>query len=121
MTEHGHEVEADVEVAYVLAVLKGGADQPGNDANELYWEPEAGDELSHATKGNSHVILCIAELEEESSTPTPSEPTKTGPVVETDRVGGTGSSDAVGILAAGAVVAGAGALVLSRRRQGTRR
>src|SRR5918994_168691 len=61
----------------------------------------------------------IAELEDDTSTPTPSKPT--GPVVETDRVADTGSTTALGVFAAGAMIAGAGALFLSRRRQGAHR
>ena len=114
------DVPEDVEAAYVLAVVKGGADQDDNDAIELYWEPEAGDQLSHATKTNSFVILCIAELEDETSTPTPSK-TPTGPVVETDGVAPAGSPNVLAPIAAGAILAGAGALLLGRHRQGTHR
>ena len=101
---------------YVLAVVKGGS---GEDANELYFEPEAGHILAHTDEANSHIILCSADVEEDTSTPTPSKPT--GPVVETDRVADTGSTTALGVFAAGAMIAGAGALFLSRRRQGAHR
>ena len=109
---------------YVVAVVKGGS---GDDANEVYEEPEAGHYLSHTDEANSHIILCTAEEEDDTSTPTPSKttpgttPTKTGPVVETDRVDETGSTSALGVIAGGALVAGAGALFLSRRRQGAHR
>ena len=105
---------------YVVAVVKGGS---GDDANEVYNEPEAGHYLSHGSAGNSHIILCTAEEEDETSTPTPSKttPTKTGPVVETDRVADTGSTTALGVIAGGALIAGAGALFLSRRREGAHR
>lgn len=113
----------------MLAVLKGGANQQGNEANELYFFPYAGDQLSHATSGNSHVILCIAEIEEptepeepEEETPTKPKPPVKGPVVETDRVADTGSAAGLGLAAAATVlVAGAGVLVVSRRRQGAHR
>jgi hypothetical protein len=111
---------------YVLAVLKGGANQEGNEANELYFYPSAGDELSHATSGNSHVILCIAESEDEtpppSTTPPVTTPPVTGPVVETDRVADTGPVAGLGLAAgAAALVAGMGAMLFSRRRQGNYR
>src|ERR687897_409694 len=106
----------DEDRAYVLAVVKAGNTDK---ANEIYEEPEAGHYLSHATSENSHIILCSAELEDDTSTPTPSKPT--GPVVETDRVADTGSTTALGVFAAGAMIAGAGALFLSRRRQGAHR
>ena len=64
--------EADEGRVYILAVVKGGS---GDDANELYWNVEAGDVLNHATAGISHVILCT--IEEETSTPTPSVTTTT--------------------------------------------
>ena len=53
---------------YVLAVVKAGS---GENANELYWDIEAGDELSHQSAENSHVILCSAEEETETSSPPP--------------------------------------------------
>lgn len=107
--------------AYILAVLKGGANQEGNDANELYFDPSAGDELSHATSGNSHVILCIAELEDEPTPPVTTPPV-TGPVVETDRVADTGPVAGVGMAAgAAALIAGVGAMMFGRRRQGNHR
>ncbi|MDF3046845.1 MAG: hypothetical protein K0R30_3073 [Ornithinibacter sp.] len=106
----------DEDRAYVLAVVKAGNTAK---ANEIYEEPEAGHYLSHATSENSHIILCSAELEDDTSTPTPSKPT--GPVVETDRVADTGSTTALGVFAAGAMIVGAGALFLSRRRQGAHR
>ncbi len=114
---------ADEDRFYVVAVVKGGS---GDEANELYFEPEAGHYLSHGSAGNSHIILCTAEEEDETSTPTPSKstpgtPTKTGPVVETDRVSDTGSTTALGVIAGGALIAGAGALFLSRRREGAHR
>lgn len=121
------EVDEDDNVAYVLAVLKGGANQEGNAANELYWEPEAGDELSHTTSGNSHVILCIAEYEDETTpppsttppvtTPPVTTPPVTGPVVETDRAADTGPAAGLGLAAvAAALVAGAGAMMFGRRQ-----
>lgn len=103
---------------YVLAVLKGGA---AEGAHELYWEPSEGDELSHADAGNSHVILCIAELEDEPTPPVTTPPV-TGPVVETDRVADTGSAAGLGLAAAAtALVAGIGAMMFGRRRQGSHR
>lgn len=116
--------ESADDYAYVLAVLKGGADEF---ANELYWEPSAGDQLSHSNAGNSHVILCIAALEAQPTPPATTKPptTKppvTGPVVETDRVADTGSAADLGLaLAAAALVAGAVAMTVSRRRQGAHR
>ena len=108
----------DEDRAYVLAVVKAGNTDK---ANEIYEEPEAGHYLSHATSENSHIILCSAELEDDTSTPTPTPTKPTGPVVETDRVADTGSTTTLGVLAAGAMIAGAGALFLSRRRQGAHR
>ena len=102
---------------YVLAVVKGGA---GEKANELYWNPGAGHLLSHATAGNSHIILCTGETPD-TKPPTTEPPTTKPPVVETDRVADTGSTTALGVFAAGAMIAGAGALFLSRRRQGAHR
>jgi LPXTG-motif cell wall-anchored protein len=108
----------DEDRAYVLAVVKAGNTAK---ANEIYEEPEAGHYLSHATSENSHIILCSAELEDDTSTPTPTPTKPTGPVVETDRVADTGSTTALGVFAAGAMIVGAGALFLSRRRQGAHR
>ncbi len=123
------EAEEGVELEYALAVLKGGAGQdPEKDAHELYWWPEAGDQLSHTWYGNSHVILCATEVEPEEpevpeeETPTKPKPPVKGPVVETDRVADTGSAAGLGLAAAATVlVAGAGVLVVSRRRQGDHR
>ena len=116
--------------AWVLAVVKGGA---GDSANELYYEPEAGWALSHQSKGNSHVIICSAVPEEVPTTPPTTEttppttsttpvststPPATGPVIETDRPGGSGGAASLGLVAAaGVLAAAAGALVLNRRRQ----
>ncbi len=122
--------ETDIEdLAYVIAVVKAGS---GEEASEVVWEPMAGDELSHSNeKENSHIILCIAEVEDETTPPTSTPPTTkppvtkppvTGPVVETDRVADTGSAAGLGLaLGATALVAGAGAMIVSRRRQGAHR
>jgi hypothetical protein len=120
---------------YVLAVVKGGSK---DSANQLYWRPVAGQELTHPTRGISHVILCTADKVTTSSPPpttstappttstappTKHTPTKTGPRVETDRpaeVGGPGA----GLLAAGGALlalAGMGAVVLDGRRRGDHR
>lgn len=91
--------------------------------HELYWEPSVGDELVHADEDNAELILCIAEFEEET-TPTPpvSKPPVTGPVVETDRVADTAPAAGLGLAAAATgLVAGAGALLVGRRRQGSHR
>lgn len=108
---------------YVLAVVKGGS---GDDANEVYEEPEAGHYLSHATAGNSHIILCTADTivvtTPPVTTPPTTKPPVTGPVVETDRVADTGSSANLGLAAAAiALIAGLGGIVVSRRRQGAHR
>lgn len=117
---------------YYLAVLAGFPEE-GTEEDpdlELYWEPSVGDEIEHAAGQNLEVILCVAEYEDEvSPSPSPTvstkpsvKPTVTGPVVETDRVGDSASVPGLGLAAAGtALVAGAGALVLSRRRQGSHR
>jgi hypothetical protein len=165
-------VDAD-DLEYILGVVKAGS---GDDANELVWEPVAGDELAHSEHENLHLILCIARFAEEpspspsttssatpsataSATPTatpsatpsatlsatasatpsattttaaPSVTTSTsthptttkpatGPVIETDR---TASESAGGLglaAAAAALLAGAGAFLVGRRRQGSHR
>ncbi|GAA4401807.1 hypothetical protein GCM10023168_11770 [Fodinibacter luteus] len=118
----------DADLAYVLGVVKAGG---GEDASEVVVEPEVGDKLAHSNKkDNSHVILCIAELEPEEpeepeeetpGKPKPKPPVK-GPVVETDRVSDSGSAAGLGLAAAAtALVAGAGVIVVSRRRQGDHR
>ena len=110
---------------YAIVVTKAADENalpPGEKANWVFWSPEAGDIVTAVQgKGISHVIVCT--IKSTSSTPsTPGTPTKpTGPVVETDRVADTGSSTGLGLLAAGAVIAGVGAIVLSRRRQGAHR
>ena len=40
--------EPEAGTVYILAVVKGGS---GENANELYWNPEAGHLLSHADSG----------------------------------------------------------------------
>ena len=113
---------------YVLAVVKGGAK---DSANQLYWRPVAGQELTHPTKGISHVILCTADKVTTSSPkpktstapPTKHTPTKTGPRVETDRPA-EGGGPGAGLLAAGGALlalAGIGAVVLDGRRRGEHR
>jgi hypothetical protein len=128
---------ADEDRFYVLAVVKGGS---GEEANRLYWRPVAGQVLTHPSAGISHVILCTAEEVETTTPPTTTTttttkpptttttpptttttthtPPKTGPVVETDRPSDGGSG--LGTLAAGGalIVAGVGAALLARRRQG---
>jgi LPXTG-motif cell wall-anchored protein len=110
---------------YAIVVTKAADENalpPGEKANWVFWSPEAGDVVTAVQgKGISHVIVCTVKTK--PSTPsTPSTPTKpTGPVVETDRVAETGSSTGLGLLAAGALIAGAGAVILSRRRQGAHR
>lgn len=114
---------------YYLAVLSTIPDPESEEdpaGLELYWEPSVGDELEHAAGDNGEVILCIAEFEDEPTvTPTPTtsaKPTVTGPVVETDRVADTGPAAGLGMAAAAtALVAGAGALFVGRRRQGSHR
>jgi LPXTG-motif cell wall-anchored protein len=102
---------------YVLAVTKAGA---GDEANWVFYDPNEGDVVT-AVEGKqiSHVILCTVKEETPSTPSTPSTPT--GPVVETDRVADTGSSSGLGLLAAGALIAAAGAVLFSRRRQGAHR
>lgn len=127
------ELPEDAEPAdfgYYLAVLAGfPAEGEEDDPDlELFWEPSVGDELEHSAGQNVEVILCIAEYEDEASpSPSPStkpsvKPTVTGPVVETDRVADSAPVSGLGLAAAGAALAaGAGVLVLSRRRQGSHR
>ena len=142
---------SDEDRVYVLAVVKAGS---GAEANQLYWHPNAGDELTHS-KEISHVILCTAEEEVVTTSPpvtttppttttppvtttppttttppvtttpptttTPphtTTPPNTGPVVETDRPSDGGPG--LGVLAAAGalLVAGMGAALLARRRQG---
>jgi hypothetical protein len=98
----------------------------------VWWAPKAaqGNTVTAVAGQNLEVILCIAEYADEvSPSPSPTvstkpsvKPTVTGPVVETDRVADSASVPGLGLAAAGtALVAGAGALVLSRRRQGSHR
>ena len=126
---------------WLLAVVKAGAD-PSTDGmtNDLYWEPVPGEELEHNSGKNiSHVILCSAYVETETTPPTtPVTSTTTtsttttsttttgttttttpvtGPVVETDRPAG-GDMGQVGLFAGAAVfLAAATGLLLGRRRQ----
>ena len=102
---------------YVLAVTKAGS---GEEANWVFFDPEAGDVVTAQDgKEISHLILCTVKKttptpEHADHADTPTTPTTpTGPVVETDRVADTGSSTGLGILAAGALIAGAGALFLA--------
>jgi hypothetical protein len=81
-------------------------------ANEVYMRPPAGGLIEH--EGLLHVMVCTPEQQG----PLPTSP---APVVETDRVGDNGGTNAAVVLAAGAMTAGAGALFLSRRRQGAHR
>ncbi|MGA8044663.1 MAG: hypothetical protein WCA30_00185 [Dermatophilaceae bacterium] len=132
---------------WLLAIVKAGAD-PSTDGmtNDLYWEPAPGEELEHNSgKSISHVIICSAYVETETTpptTPVTSTTTSTtttsttttgtsttttgtmttttpvtGPVVETDRPAG-GDMGQVGLFAGAAVfLAAATALLLGRRRQ----
>ncbi len=81
-------------------------------ANEVYLRPPAGSLIEH--DGLLHVFVCTPEQQGPL-------PTSTAPVIETDRVGDTGGSTAAVVVAAGTLTAGAGALLLSRRRQGAHR
>ena len=115
---------------YLLIVIKGGS---GPGSNELFWNPDADDELSHSSAGNSHVILCTGDKPSTSTSTTTSTSTKTtststkttsthtGPVVETDRPSDGGAANVALVAGVATVLAGAGALVLSRRRQGDHR
>ena len=108
-----------------LVVVKGGS---GDAANELWFYPQPGWELSHATAGNSHVIVCTSDVEDEetttstttthtTTTTTTTTTPVTGPVVETDRPAG-GDYGQLGLFAGAAVaLAAAGGLALNRRRQ----
>jgi hypothetical protein len=103
---------------YVLAVTKAGA---GDEANLVFFDPMAGDVVPGVDdKDISHYILCTVP---KTTTPPPStNPPVTGPPVETDRVADTGSAAGLGLaLGATALVAGAGAMIVSRRRQGAHR
>jgi hypothetical protein len=125
---------------WALAVVKSGSDQSTESPNDLVWFPFPEEELFHSSEREiSHVILCSALVEEETTPPTtPVTSTTTtsttttsttttgttttttpvtGPVVETDRPAG-GDMSQVGLFAgAAALLAGATALVLGRRRQ----
>lgn len=108
---------------YVLAVTKAGS---GDEANWVFYDPMAGDVLTAwDEKDISHYILCTVPKTTPSVTTTTTvttTPTVTGPVVETDRAADTGPAAGLGLAAAAtALVAGAGALLVSRRRQGSHR
>lgn len=109
---------------WILAIVKAGADQSTDGmTNDLYWEPEPGELLEHNSGKNiSHVILCSAEADHETTTTTTSSTTSTtsttstGPVVETDVPAGSDMSQ-VGLFAGvAAALAAAGALLFGRRR-----
>ena len=74
--------------------------------------------LSHATSENSHHPLLGRGSR---TTRAPRRRASRLAVVETDRVADTGSTTALGVFAAGAMIVGAGALFLSRHRQGAHR
>ena len=120
----------DPGTSYVLAVTKA-----GSQVNWVFFDPKAGDVVTAVDeKDISHLILCTVPTTTKPPTtepptteppttepPTTEPPTTKPPVVETDRVADTGSTTALGVFAAGAMIAGAGALFLSRRRQGAHR
>jgi hypothetical protein len=96
----------------VLAVVIQNDGLETDAANEVYLRPPADGLIAH--EGLLHVIVCTPEQQGPL-------PTSTVPIVETDRVAGTGGTKTAVVLAAGAMTAGAGALLLSRRRQGAHR
>ncbi len=98
----------DFGIVLAVVILNDGLEM--ETANEVYLRPPTGGLIAH--EGLLHVMVC---------TPEQDGPLPTTPVVETDRVGDTGGTNAALVLAAGAMTAGAGALFLSRRRQGAAR
>jgi hypothetical protein len=108
---------------FVIVVTKAADENAlpeGEKANWVFWFPEEGDVVpAVADKDISHVIWCTVP---KTTTPPVTTPPVTGPPVETDRVADTGSAAGLGLaLGATALVAGAGAMVVSRRRQGAHR
>ena len=100
-----YEVPA-VRIVLAVVILNDGLEV--ETANEVYLRPPAGGLIEH--DGLLHAMVCTPEQQGPL-------PTSTAPVVETDRVGDTGgTSAAVVVVAAGALTAGAGALLLSRRQ-----
>jgi hypothetical protein len=100
----------DLRLVLAVVLLNDGLEM--DTANEVYLRPPTGGLIEH--EGLLHVMVCTPE--QDGPLPT-SEP----PVVETDRVGDAGGTNAALVLAAGAMTAGAGALFLDRRRQGALR
>ena len=122
----------------------------GEFANWVFFDPEQGDVLTAVQgKGISHIILCTVPTTATPPADTPpgstppvgtppadtppgstppvgtppadTPPASTPPVIETDRVDG-GSGAGLGLFgAAAALLLGAGAIVIGRRRQGDHR
>jgi hypothetical protein len=112
---------------FVLVVTKAAA---GEQANWAFFDPMQGDTVVAVDgKEISHVIWCtVPKMTPPPSTTPPvttppvTTPPVTGPVVETDRVADTGPVAGLGLAAgAAALVAGMGAMLFSRRRQGNYR
>lgn len=102
--------------------------EPGQYPNLVWWAPKAaqGNTVTAvAGKDISHVIWCTIPKKTTppvTTKPPTTKPPVTGPPVETDRVADNGSAAGLGLaLGATALVAGAGAVVVSRRRQGAHR
>ncbi len=100
----------DLRIVLAVVILNDGLEM--ETANEVYLRPPTGGLIEH--EGLLHAIVCTPEQQGPL-------PTSTTPVVETDRVGDTGGTNAALVLAAGAMTAGAGALFLSRRPEGAPR
>ena len=96
----------DLRIVLAVVILNDGMEM--DTANEVYLRPPTSGLIEH--DGLLHAIVCTP------GQPGPL-PTSTAPVVETDRVGDTGGIHVALVLAAGAIAAGAGALLLGRRRQ----
>ena len=100
----------NLRIVLAVVILNDGLEM--DTANEVYLRPPTSGLIAH--EGLLHVMVCTPEQDGPL-------PTSTTPVVETDRVGDTGGTNAALVLAAGAMTAGAGALFLIRRRQGAAR
>ena len=102
-----------------LAVVKGGIRVTRRTSSTS--SPNAGHYLSHATAGNSHIILCTAKKIDDHADEDPTPPHSTPPVIDTDRVDTTVPVRTSAVSAAAALLVGAGAIVLGARRQGAHR
>lgn len=121
---------ADDGYDWVYAIVKAGADQSVDQPNEEHSSVSEGDVLSHSSgKDISHVILCEAPTKKSTTTTTTTTTTKTsttssstspstGPVVETDLVGG---SSGLGLGAGLAVILGGLALTIAGLRRPSRK